>query len=181
MSADGSRGRAPRACVECGAELIGKPRHQKFCTPQCAHTNLGRKQRGEEHPTFKGRVKHHGGYYRVFKPGHPLAHADGYVLEHRLVLFDAGVEIPPKHHVHHLNHDKRDNRLENLAVLSASEHHRHHLQVGAEIINQYGAFKVLTVEDRAARKRERMAAWRAANQGHIRAYKARRRDAGLPY
>jgi hypothetical protein len=56
------------------------------------------------------------GYVRVFEPSHPLANADGYVLQHRKVVYDAGIEIPPGAHVHHLNRNRADNRLENLAV-----------------------------------------------------------------
>lgn len=84
--------------------------------------------RGANHPTFKGRVRTSNGYVRVFLPEHPLATADGYVLEHRLVLHEAEIAIPPKHHVHHVNGNKADNRRENLAVLSPAEHLRLHVE-----------------------------------------------------
>jgi hypothetical protein len=79
------------------------------------------------------------GYVRVWCPGHPVAKRDGYALEHRRVLHDAGVAVPSGHHVHHLNEDKTDNRLENLAVLTASEHVRTHAEVTG-VVNQYGTW-----------------------------------------
>jgi hypothetical protein len=58
----------------------------------------------------------------VWVPGHPVANSDGYALEHRYVLHEAGVELPQGRHVHHLNEDKTDNRIENLVVLTPLEH-----------------------------------------------------------
>lgn len=79
-----------------------------------------------------------GGYIRVKLPGHPLARPDGWVYEHRLVMWEQGVD-PRGHHVHHLNHDKTDNRAANLRVVDPSEHLRHHAEV--ETRNQYGVFR----------------------------------------
>jgi len=69
------------------------------------------------------------GYVQVRVPwGHPLETKTGWVYEHRLVILEAGIEIPPGHHVHHRNHIKADNRLENLVVLDVGDHVRlHHL------------------------------------------------------
>lgn len=80
------------------------------------------------------RREHQNGYVLLWAPGHPAAHADGYALEHRMVVIDAGIEIPDGWHVHHLNHVKDDNRLENLVVLDPGEHGRVHF-TGC---NQYG-------------------------------------------
>jgi hypothetical protein len=83
------------ACPKCGGRKRTKNR-------QCASC------RGY------GRGRHimPSGYVRVWCPGHPIANADGYALEHRRVLHDAGVDVPAGHHVHHLNEDKTDNRIE---------------------------------------------------------------------
>lgn len=51
-----------------------------------------------------------------------MARPNGYVAEHRRVVYDAGIPIPPGAHVHHINHDRLDNRIENLAVLDAAAH-----------------------------------------------------------
>lgn len=103
------------------------------------------------HP--EGRYVAHNGYVRVnVGTGHPLAMRDGTIYEHRLVLRDAGVEIPAGAHVHHKNHDRTDNRLENLEVVTVEEHgHRH---------------RTATVESR-----------RAAGAANSRRLRAKRRDA----
>lgn len=80
------------------------------------------------------------GYVRVWAPGHPVANADGYALEHRIVLHAAGVVLPDGAHVHHVNGDKQDNRIENLRVVTPQEHVDEHIPVGAMVTNQYGSF-----------------------------------------
>lgn len=118
---------------------------------------MARSGKGTKRPNYgSGRSQSmRSGYVRLWKPGHQLANRDGYVLEHRYVLHEAGVAIPPGYHVHHLNHDKTDNRLENLGVMSNSEHQRHHRVLGSAIRNGVGTFTVLTPEVRAERNRER--------------------------
>lgn len=71
-----------------------------------------------------------------------MANSDGYALEHRQVLHDAGVRIPPGLQVHHLNGDKSDNRLENLQVKAASDHHRDHIRDAGVVGNQFGRWRL---------------------------------------
>lgn len=127
-------------CAQCGRAFAKRRRPQmKFCTQQCYGRYRSETFRGEAHPTYRGRVKR-GQYIGLYMPGHPLAANDGYVLEHRLVLHEAGVDLPEGHHVHHKNHDKHDNRRENLEVLSATEHRRQHVDALEAVTNQYGTW-----------------------------------------
>jgi hypothetical protein len=90
------------------------------------------------------------GYVRVYVPGHPLANSDDYALEHRVVLYDAGVSVPKGAHVHHKNEDRADNRLENLELLGESEHHRYHIAKAGVVTNQYGTFPLRRLRSDAA-------------------------------
>lgn len=53
-----------------------------------------------------------------------MASPKGFVKEHRRIVHDAGIDIPPGHHVDHINGNPGDNRLENLQVLSPQAHHK---------------------------------------------------------
>lgn len=66
------------------------------------------------------------GYVVLYRPDHPLANDRGTVLEHRMVLHDAGIEIPPDYDVHHRNGDRSDNRLDNLELLPREAHQELH-------------------------------------------------------
>jgi hypothetical protein len=54
------------------------------------------------------------GYVLIWNPMHPLARKDGWVLEHRMVWYDAHGNLKPSETVHHINNNRQDNRLENL-------------------------------------------------------------------
>lgn len=108
------------------------------------------------------------GYVRIWEPTHPLASKDGYVLEHRKVVFDAGIVVPPGYSIHHRNHVKDDNRLENLQVLCPSEHRREHQQVGTPIKNQYGEWIIENEEERRKRKAAIQARSRAKRVARLR-------------
>ena len=86
---------------------------------------MARAGRGSPNYSAKRRVRPDG-YVDLYRPGHPLARRDGYVFEHRLVLFEAGVAIPPRFQVHHRNGVRDDNRLENLGVIRIDAHTRLH-------------------------------------------------------
>lgn len=110
-------------------------------------------------PTYgsKRREKHKG-YIDIWAPTHPLARSDGYVYEHRMVAWDAGILTNPELTVHHINHVTSDNRPENLMAVSRSEH-MSRFHIGETVKNQYGDWPVLHGEARIARRRE---LWRAA-------------------
>jgi hypothetical protein len=66
------------------------------------------------------------GYVVLYRPEHALANERGTVLEHRMVLHDAGIAIRPGYDVHHRNGDKTDNGLDNLELLPRAEHQALH-------------------------------------------------------
>ena len=116
---------------------------------------MGSSQKGKAAPAYgTGRsVSMRSGYVRIREPDHPLAMKDGYVFEHRKVVFDAGIEVAPGYQVHHRDGDKTNNDLANLVVMANGEHQREHSQIGAVRKNQYGTFVVGTPEERRERGR----------------------------
>jgi len=87
---------------------------------------------GEYNPHWKGgRRLSKEGYVLIFKPDHPNATCDGYILEHRLVMEKhLSRYLKPEEIVHHINEIKDDNRIENLILFNGiSEHRKHHEQL----------------------------------------------------
>jgi len=80
----------------------------------------GRKKGGRN--KTRKQIKTNFGYVKLFEPSHPLANKNGYVLEHRKILFDNGALVDSNKVVHHKNGNKTDNSIENLVVLSSAEH-----------------------------------------------------------
>lgn len=68
-----------------------------------------------------------GKYVYAYVPSHPNATANGYVLEHRIVMENVlNRLLTPNEVVHHINENTRDNRAINLKVLSNKEHAKLH-------------------------------------------------------
>lgn len=115
----------PRHCAHCGSEIpqTGWAYEAKYCSRSCYFAAM------EHSGAWKGgRNIDADGYVRVWAPWSLEGRADGYALEHRLVMADAvGRPLADEEVVHHVNGDKADNRLENLMLfVNQSEHRRFH-------------------------------------------------------
>jgi hypothetical protein len=150
-----------KLCETCGAALVRHPNlsrgqweAKRFCNRKCSAARLikprvcacgcgERPLKGRKYMPGHRRLwtaSKTGGYIRVFRPGHPLAMSDGLVLEHRWLMYEMAIPVPEGFHVHHRNGVKHDNRWSNLQVLTASEHHRHHIREAGYVTNQFGTF-----------------------------------------
>lgn len=113
------------ACPSCGKERwrpIGK--RQNLRCISCARRDYLKPRQAEHSLYWKGgRVKGKDGYILVWSPGHPYAHNNRYVLEHRLVMEKKlGRFLLPTEQVHHINGIRDDNKPENLLLLSPGDH-----------------------------------------------------------
>lgn len=83
-------------------------------------------RRGEKGANWRGGMKKHKGYNKVYKPDHPFCDSQGYVLEHRLVMENhIGRYMTQKEEVHHIDRNKQNNKIENLMLF---ENHARHTQ-----------------------------------------------------
>lgn len=69
------------------------------------------------------------GYILAYCPMHPKAHADGYVLLHRVIMErHIGRYLNNNEVAHHINHIRSDNRIENLRLMDKKEHQSMHMK-----------------------------------------------------
>ena len=68
------------------------------------------------------------GYIAIYFPDHPKSNAEGYIMEHDLIMeCFIGRWLKDDEVVHHKNKIRDDNRIENLQLLTKSEHSRLHM------------------------------------------------------
>lgn len=69
------------------------------------------------------------GYITIYFPDHPKSTADGYIMEHDLVMECLiGRHLNPEEVVHHINFKRDDNRKENLKLMTFKEHAAFHMK-----------------------------------------------------
>jgi len=127
-----------QACSDCGRERWvilrnGEPfSHMcRACAAKIAsRTHLGKV--GTEATVWKGgRIQKVNGYIKVRiypdNPFYSMADAEGYVLEHRLVMAEyLGFALGLDEDVHHKNGKRSDNNINNLELLSHVAHAAYH-------------------------------------------------------
>ena len=86
---------------------------------------------GAGHPCWTGGRRIVGGYRYLYRPDHPRATKQGYVLEHRLAMeAHLGRSLEPHEVVHHRDGDRLNNDLSNLAVFATNADHLRHELTG---------------------------------------------------
>lgn len=98
----------------------------------------GRKASDETKKKMSDSLKHGGighkkqrtdGYVAIYFPDHPRSTADGYIMEHVLVMECLlGRHLLSDEVVHHINRKKNDNRKENLQLMTLKEHAALHMR-----------------------------------------------------
>ena len=82
-------------------------------------------------PNWKGgkRTGRTDEYIQVYKPDHPNATKEGYMMEHRLVMEQMiGRYLTKDEVVHHKNKKRFDNRPDNLQLMTFKEHMAFHMR-----------------------------------------------------
>lgn len=175
------RARGDAGSRECTVDRCERPAWARgLCPAHYQRWRTGRPLEGPIRGYGLGRQRQGDGYIHLLRPDHPLADNRGRVLEHRLVMWEAGLMTDPGERVHHRNETKDDNRIENLEVTENAEHSRAHAWGRGTITNQYGTFEVRKHGSASAYKRGcRCSDCTQANTVACRAARARRRQRAI--
>lgn len=132
------KARRPACSRQCngkarGRELAAHPKHAQGAVTPEAIAKRGAKMRGANNPAWKGGVtmkRPHGSYSGVRYVRCPpdllsMARADGYVMEHRLVMARRiGHPLLRVEVVHHKDHNPANNDPENLELWPDNRSHK---------------------------------------------------------
>ena len=110
-------------------KLLGRKR-APFSDEHKRKISLAKKGRFKKESMYGGHKKlRQDGYVIVYCPLHPNATADGYVMEHILVMeSQIGRLLAADEVVHHKNKVRNDNRIENLSLMTFKEHASLHMK-----------------------------------------------------
>ncbi|HEV1994068.1 MAG TPA: HNH endonuclease [Candidatus Acidoferrum sp.] len=102
-------------CTYCGIQITADHKYCKKCSAQ------HRLERAGKQP----KVSKDRGYKNLFKPGHPNAHANGALQEHRFIVSEAiGRPLKPREVVDHKDKNKRNNGPANLLLFATTRDHQ---------------------------------------------------------
>lgn len=114
-------------------ELHTKSTHSSYHWPTVSWSeDVGIDHVAKSHSTrgipIKGFRDVHG-YIEIWHCKHPMAHKNGYVAEHRLIMANhIGRNLEAHEHVHHINGNRQDNRIENLELIHRKNHPSKHFR-----------------------------------------------------
>lgn len=125
--------RRPNMLIKGIAKFCSKGCRNKVYTQQCKGPNPAKGRPGAKNAAWKGGVtvfKKKGNYkgvryMRAPEWAKPMARADGYVMEHRLVMAEwCGFLLTRTEVVHHLDHDPTKNVRSNLELWPDNRSHK---------------------------------------------------------
>lgn len=90
-----------------------------------------RKKMSESHKIggIGRRKKRTDGYIGIYFPDHPKSNAEGFIMEHVLVMECLiGRWLEDNEVVHHINGKRDDNKKENLQLMTKTEHTSYHMK-----------------------------------------------------
>ena len=145
----------PHTCSNCGKPTWHQSKDLHRVCKECAYL-VRETASGINHPNWKGGQYHHvDGYIFVQllpdSPYYSMAHARGYVLEHRILMAkNINRCLLTSEVVHHINGNKQDNRIENLELLPNNASHLPYIQLQQQVMkleeqvgNQQSRIKLL--------------------------------------
>lgn len=92
----------------------------RFCSRPCTYAANRAGKTGNHRPEGLDGIRTEPGglkYATVYRPGHPMARANGEILKHRYVMAEyLGRPLLPSETVHHIDGDTLNNELSNLQL-----------------------------------------------------------------
>lgn len=118
-----------RLC-QCGCGILIKIVTKHYQIRSFVTGHHGRLRIGNKHHNWKGGIKtDEFGYILIYKPYCVFAYSDGYVRQHRYIMYiylstlnGKPTYIPNNIEIHHKNGITNDNRIDNLQMVTKKEH-----------------------------------------------------------